>query len=148
PGRQFGAIQRPRRRGLPDGAHRGTLLGVLDVTATPMGGRLLRRYLGQPLRDLTAIRRRHDAVEAFVVDSALRSAVRSQLAAIGATDLERITGRIAQGNASARDLLALRNALHVVARLKEVIEASASTALAEIARRLDACTDVGSAIGR
>jgi DNA mismatch repair protein MutS len=87
----------------------GGLLHLLDVTRTPMGARLLRRRLLAPLTDVAAIRRRHDAVEALVLDPALREALRQALGQVG--DLERLATRIALGVATPRDLAAVRDGL-------------------------------------
>ena len=93
-----------------------TLLATLDRTRTPMGARLLRRWLGQPLLDLEALERRLASVQLFVDDAFLRGAVSATLSRI--SDLERISSRLNTGNVHPRELLAL----------KEGIEASAETA--------------------
>ncbi len=91
-----------------DRAEQQTLAGVMDATCTAMGARLLRRWIGRPLRDAAAVRDRHDAVEALLADG-LRAPLRDELAAIA--DIERIVARIAIGSARPRDLTALRDAL-------------------------------------
>lgn len=91
------------------GERQGSLLHLLDATKTAMGARLLRRRLLAPLTDVRAIRRRHDAVEAFVVDEALRQEVRAALARVG--DLERMATRAVMGVATPRDLGGIRDAL-------------------------------------
>ena len=88
---------------------RGSLLDVLDRTLTPMGGRLLRRWLNQPLLDVEAINCRLDAVEFFVNDTGRRMDLREQLRHVG--DLERWTNRVAQGVALPRDLVGIRDVL-------------------------------------
>ncbi|MFO8059847.1 MAG: DNA mismatch repair protein MutS, partial [Bacillota bacterium] len=87
----------------------GTLLGTLDRTQTPMGGRLLRRQMERPLRDPEAIRRRLDAVEALVGDPVSRDRLQGALRRI--QDLERLSGRISYGTAGPRDMAALRDSL-------------------------------------
>ena len=91
-----------------DGDSRTTLLGVLDSTVTPMGGRLLRRWLHRPLRDRPALRLRHQAV-ATLIDSRAGDGVRERFRALG--DLERILSRIALRSARPRDLSTLRDGL-------------------------------------
>ena len=91
-----------------DGSDRHTLAGVMDRTATAMGARLLRRWIGRPLRDPIAIQGRHDAIEALTLGRAF-TGLRDELAAIA--DLERILSRIALGSARPRDLTALRDGL-------------------------------------
>ncbi len=92
-----------------EGERRGSLLALLDHTKTAMGARLLRRRVLAPLTHLETIRRRHDAVEAFSVDPALRRDVRDIFAAIG--DLERMATRASLGVATPRDLGVVRSAL-------------------------------------
>src|SRR5262245_9061097 len=96
----------------------GSLLGVLDRTRTPMGGRMLRRWLGEPRLDVAEIERRLDAVERLVGAERIRPRARELLGRIG--DLERQIGRVAQGLASARELLNLAEGLRTAARVGEV----------------------------
>lgn len=103
------------------GGHvQGSLLGVLNETATPMGGRMLRRWLGLPLLQVDAINRRLDAVQAFVERAAVRGEVRQALRGLG--DLERWINRVTQGNGLPRDLLGSREALRRVHPIREMIE--------------------------
>ncbi|MGQ0550243.1 MAG: DNA mismatch repair protein MutS [Armatimonadota bacterium] len=115
-------------RNLRDGGVAGTLLGVLDETATPMGGRLLREWLLRPLVDPDAIASRQRAVGAALERPVVRAAIRQGLR--GLPDLARLVGRFGHGSATPRDLAALRAGLD---RLPEVIAASA--------RLTDACFD-------
>ncbi|HEX6817746.1 MAG TPA: DNA mismatch repair protein MutS, partial [Ktedonobacterales bacterium] len=80
---------------------KGSLLWVLDATRTPMGGRLLRRWLAEPLLDLERLRARQDAVAAALADSLLRARLAPALAKVG--DLERLTSRILSRIATPRD---------------------------------------------
>ena len=96
----------------------GSLLWALDQTKTPMGGRLLRRWLGQPLLDLAPLEARQAMVEQLVADSFLRAKLVERLRRVG--DLERLVGRIGQRLASPRDLIALRTSLVAVAELREL----------------------------
>jgi DNA mismatch repair protein MutS len=95
----------------------GSLLGVLNATLTPMGSRLLRRWINQPLLDIAAINRRLDAVQRFFDDTLLRLDVRDLLRDFG--DLERWTNRVMQGTALPRDLVGIREALRLAPRVKE-----------------------------
>ncbi len=117
------------------GDRRGSLLHLLDQTKTAMGARSLRRRLLAPLRDLAAIRRRHDAVEALVVDAELRRELRADLASIA--DLERLATRAELGVATPRDLGAIRDSLiaaqGLAARLDEAAAGSTDDALARMA---------------
>ncbi len=103
------------------GNRQATLLGVIDATCSPGGARLLRRRLLAPLTDVAQIRRRHDQVELFVVHARLREQLRDLLSDLG--DLERQSVRAALGEASPRDLGALRDGLLAGARIAEVLEA-------------------------
>ena len=102
------------------GARRdGALLSVLDATATAMGGRLFRRWLLFPLRDVAAIRRRQDAVAALVDNQSVRDGVRRQLGELA--DLERLTGRARLGVATPRDLVALGRSLSALPELQSTL---------------------------
>ncbi|HMQ55536.1 MAG TPA: DNA mismatch repair protein MutS, partial [Anaerolineae bacterium] len=100
-------------------AAQGSLLGVLDRTITPMGGRLLRTWLHQPLLDAAALNRRLDAVERFTTHTLARGDLRAQLKAVA--DLERLTNRVSQGLALPRDLLAIQRSLEVVPDIQAAI---------------------------
>ena len=99
---------------------KGSLLAVLDQTLTPMGGRLLRRWLGRPLLDIARINQRLDAVQTLVEDADLRLRVRDALRGMG--DLERWINRITQGRALPRDLLGVRAVLRRAPGLRNLLE--------------------------
>ncbi len=120
--------------------HRGTLFATLDQTRTAMGGRLLRRWILQPLLDVTVINERLDAVENFVEDAFLRQDVREVLE--GIYDVERLVGRIGFGTANARDLVALRKSLAQLPRLKSVLERAKAPLLQRLNQDLDPCADL------
>ena len=98
-----------------------SLLATLDQTRTPMGGRLLRRWLGQPLLDLEELERRLDAVSYFFNDAFLRAGAGSSLSRV--PDLERILGRIKAGVVAPRELIALKAGLDAVPELLEQLSA-------------------------
>ncbi len=118
-----------------EGGRDGSLVSILDRTLTPMGGRLLRRWLVRPLRDVQGIRARLDAVEAFHASRRLRDSVRERMQPIG--DIERIAARAATGRAGPRDLDQLKTALRAMPAIREAIETEANAALLEIAGSLD-----------
>ncbi len=101
------------------GDKQATLLAVIDATQTAPGARLLRRRLLAPLTNVAEIRRRHDAVESFVIHAALRAQVREELK--GVSDLERLVSRVVLGEASPKDLGAIRDALVASARAVELL---------------------------
>jgi DNA mismatch repair protein MutS len=99
------------------GRSKGSLVGVLDQTRTPMGARLLRRWISQPLLDIDQLRSRQDGVARFVDDALLRAETRAQLKLIG--DMERAVNRVIQGAtvATPRDMVRLREALRALPAL-------------------------------
>lgn len=106
-------------KNIKDGSLRGTLLGVIDKTLTPMGARLLKKWLRFPLLDVAEINRRLDAVEELYNDALLRAELRDILSEIH--DVERIIGRVSYGSANARDLVALKRSLRELDKLKELL---------------------------
>ena len=99
------------------GTVQGSLLGVLDATLTPMGGREIRRRLSQPLLDVTELNRRLDALAAWHDDAPARTELRQILRGLG--DLERWTNRCVQGIALPRDLVGIREALARAERIRD-----------------------------
>jgi DNA mismatch repair protein MutS len=117
-----------------NGGIEGTLLEVLDRTVTPMGARLLRRWLLQPLLDLKELSKRHDAVEAMTKDLLLIEELEEVMK--GFHDLERLTSKIQYGSANARNLLAVKNSLRLVGNLKGLLRGRAEAATVEKAAGL------------
>ncbi len=99
------------------GQRRGSLLGVLDHTLTPMGARHLRQWILYPLLDELAIRRRQDGVEELLEDYSGRQELRGCLK--GMQDLERLAGRVVAGSANPRDLVAVKETLLALAPLRQ-----------------------------
>jgi len=113
----------------------GTLLGTIDQTRTPMGGRMLVQWINYPLLNLTAIGERHDAVEELSRDAALRSEVIETLKLSG--DLERLLARFATGRANARDAVAVLHSLRMVEMLTGQLAAAGAGLLAEAREKLN-----------
>ncbi|GIW04872.1 MAG: DNA mismatch repair protein MutS [Thermomicrobiales bacterium] len=122
------------------GGTRGSLLGVLDLTRTPQGARYLRRLIGQPLRDLTELKRRQAIIAALVAAPHLRPHLGDLLVQVG--DVERLTGRITQGQASAREFLTLASALRIIPAVTSCLEEARSEALTALATAIDPCADL------
>lgn len=101
------------------GEHKNTLISIIDKTATSMGSRLLRRWLNKPLRDRSILRHRHQAVSTLL-DQADYEPLLETLKGIG--DIERIASRIALGSARPRDLSTLRDSLHILPRIHQLVE--------------------------
>lgn len=123
----FLKIDRATRRNLEivesvEGGRRGSLLGAIDGSITPMGKRMVREWLLAPLTDLEAIGERLDAVELFVGDTTLATDLREALRGVG--DLERLGGRLGTGTAGARDLLRLADALDAVEQTRGFLDAA------------------------
>lgn len=101
---------------LQDGKKKNTLIGILDHTSTPMGGRLLRSWVKQPLLDAGRIHARQEAIDYFFSNPRLSESLKSDLGQI--RDLERLMTRLLTGYASPRDMIALKNSLEPIARIK------------------------------
>ncbi|HEX9936874.1 MAG TPA: DNA mismatch repair protein MutS [Longimicrobium sp.] len=124
----------------------GTLLGVLDEALTPMGGRLLRRWLLAPLVDVPAINGRHDAVGELVEDAGARRAVRDALGEV--RDLERLAVKVGSGRANPREMLALAASLCRIPPLREALAHARAHLLRGVLEGLDPVDDVCDAIAR
>ena len=98
----------------------GSLLGVIDLTRTAMGGRLLKRWLGQPLLDITELNKRQDAIGWFYDSTLARNQTISLLGEVA--DPERLINRIKGGIAAPRELASLRRSLEVIPKLRQVLE--------------------------
>ncbi len=116
-------------RPMRPGQERGTLLAALDRSVTPMGRRLLRRWILSPLADRTAIERRLDAVTVLVTDSLRRENVRARLADVH--DLERLLGKLGTGRVRPFDLLQLVRSLDASPRLAELLDTGTASGLLE-----------------
>ena len=123
-----------------------SLLDVVDRTLTPMGARLLHRWLLFPLRDLKTVTARQDVVDYFFRAPDFRSETAAHLPAIG--DLERIVSKVAVGRVSPREMQQLRLALEAIAPLKTACEAADDDTLGRMGRRLDPCVLLHARIAR
>lgn len=102
---------------------KGSLLWVIDRTRSPMGGRLLRRWISQPLLDITILQQRQEAISELLADTLLQARLAEALKKAG--DLERLINRVRQRIASPRDLIALANGLHAAADIRSCLEEDA-----------------------
>lgn len=127
---------------------RTSLLFVLDETRTPMGSRLLSRWLNQPLLDLGRLNARLDAVEALVDNGTLRAELRALLNNV--PDLERLCTRTIQGTAGPRDMVAVKTAVDRIPELRAALAAltdKGAKVLGTLANRLAPCDDLSELIG-
>lgn len=129
------------------GEKNNTLLSVMDETVTPMGARLLRDWMLRPLRKRQEILRRQDSVGNLVEKPMLLGELRESLAAI--RDLERTVTRLAVGsNATARDLVALRNALEMLPGLKTLLRDASAPLLQELGEAMEEMPQLAGEIRR
>ena len=123
-----------------DKAKKGTLLWGLDKTATSMGGRLLRRWISDPLIDVKEINNRLEAVKEFKDDIILRGELSSSLK--GVYDIERLAGKISYGSANARDLNSLKSSASKLPAIKNMLANAKSGMLRKIYDDLDTLDDI------
>ena len=121
----------------PDGA---SLLSVIDKTLTPMGARMLHRWILFPLRGVQDIQTRHDGVEAFFREPDFRELCEQELSRIG--DLERIVSKISVGRVSPREMQQLRIALEGIGRLRIACQECGEKNMRQMGDRLDACPEL------
>lgn len=119
---------------------KGTLLWLLDETVTAMGSRKLKQWLHQPLADRYAIEARQQMVEALMDRYFVRVELQQLLKEV--YDLERLSGRVAFGSASGRDLAQLRNSLEKIPQLIQELSTSGNPALEQFGKSLDPCPEV------
>lgn len=127
---------------------KGSLLGVLDRTHTAMGGRKLKKWLKEPLNELESIKERLDAVEVLLEEALIRNNLKEGLK--GIYDFERLAGRIAFGNANARDLTALKTSLMALPDLKYDLTAIGQLPclLEDLVENIDLLDDISGLIDR
>ena len=131
---------------LRDKSKKGTLLWVLDKTSTSMGGRLLRRWLNDPLIDEKEINKRLGAVEELKNDIILRGDIIENLKKV--YDIERLAGKMAYGNATPRDMITLKNSLMKLPEIKSILSGVKSEYLTEICSNIDELQDIFKLIDR
>ncbi len=113
---------------------------VIDRTLTPMGGRLLKRWVAMPIKEPARINERLDIVELLTRKGEFAEALREQLEAVG--DLERIGSRIAAARITPRELVQLKNSLSAVETLKVLLQSTDADRLHQLAERIDPLTEV------
>ena len=127
-----------------DKAKRGTLLWVLDKTSTSMGGRALRKWIGEPLLDVTEIQKRLNSVEELKNNPINRGELQASLKKV--YDIERLVGKIAYSNSNGRDLIALKNSLAQLPGIKKILNEFNSDLLKELDLNLETCEDLATII--
>ena len=125
---------------LRDKTKKGTLLWVLDKTSTAMGGRLLRRWLNNPLIDVSKINKRLDSVAELKDNIILRGDILDSLKKV--YDIERLAGKISYGSANGRDLISLKSSAKQLPEIKKILSQAKSSMLSELYSELDTLDDV------
>ena len=123
-----------------------SLLDVIDRTVSPMGARLLRRWVLFPLKDAREINKRLDIVEYFFRKPSERDDLKDALGQIG--DLERLIGKVSAGRVNPRELIQMRHALAMIGPIKEICLSSGQPALESIGRQLNPCSEIAERIER
>ena len=123
-----------------DKSKKGTLLWVLDKTSTSMGGRQLRRWINDPLIDVTEINNRLDSVKELKDNMILKGDLIDALKRV--YDIERLIGKISYGNANARDMVSLKNSVGKLPEIKELLAESDSKMLKNLYEELDELEDI------
>ena len=119
---------------------------VIDRTLTPMGGRLLKRWIAMPIKDPARINERLDVVERFTKDADLSDVIREQVSLVG--DLERIAGRIAAQRVTPRELVQLKNSLAAIETLKAALDSTDDARLHTLSEGIDVLADIRERIAR
>ena len=123
----------------PNAPQATTLLQVIDHTKTPMGGRMLKRWLAAPLTDLKAIQRRLDVVTDFYAHPNRKQRMQDLLQAVG--DLERLMAKVATGRIGPRAINQLKNTLMLIPEITEITSKTNQKSLKSLGNGLDPCTD-------
>ncbi|HEX2974860.1 MAG TPA: DNA mismatch repair protein MutS, partial [Bacteroidales bacterium] len=123
-----------------------TLIATLDRTISPMGGRLLKRWLSLPLKDIQPVNERLDVVDYFIKNSQVREDLSALIRQIG--DLERLLSKIAVNRINPREVVHLKKALEAIEPLKELCVNSECPALTKLAEQLNPCKSVAERIAK
>ncbi|MCS6807435.1 MAG: DNA mismatch repair protein MutS [Bacteroidota bacterium] len=129
---------------LHDASREGTLISILDKTQTPMGSRLLKKWITRPLRSLERILQRQRAVEALVVADSMLRALRAELAHMG--DIERLVAKASTGRATPRDLVALARTLARLPYVQSLLQACCADMIQECLHNMQDTTHVAQRI--
>ena len=124
----------------PNSVNAVTLLAVIDKTISPMGGRLLKRWLALPLKNIDEIKNRHELVKFFIDFDEFSQTVTYQLKQI--SDLERLISKVATGKASPREIVLLRDSLKAILPIKIEAEKSKNKAVQNLGKQLHTCQDL------
>jgi DNA mismatch repair protein MutS len=121
----------------PNSINAVTLLDIIDKTISPMGGRLLKRWLALPLKNIDEIKNRHELVKFFINSNDFSKTVTYQLKQV--SDLERLISKVATGKASPREIVLLKGSLKAILPIKSASEKSNNTTVQELGKQLHTC---------
>jgi len=114
-----------------------TLVDVLDFTVSPMGARLIKKWILLPLVDITSIKERHDIVQFFIKNSEIRNTLINELKKIG--DIERMVAKVPSGKINPREVVQLKKALIAISPIQKIMQNSGVNALQKFADQLNPC---------
>jgi DNA mismatch repair protein MutS len=117
-----------------------TLLDIIDQTISPMGGRLLKRWLALPLKNKTEIQKRHEIVKYFTENEMFSDQINSQLKQI--SDLERLISKVATGKINPREVVLLKDSLKAILPIKESTHQSKNKTLQNLSEEIDSCINL------
>ena len=123
---------------------KGALIGIMDKTQTAMGGRLIKKWLEQPLLDIRQIRDRLQVVEFFYNNSMIMDDLRGLLKNV--YDIERLSSKISTGNCNGRDLISLKNSISMLPNIKDILNSTGNSQLLKLENKIDGLTDIFSLI--
>ncbi|WP_405610374.1 DNA mismatch repair protein MutS [Polaribacter sp. Asnod1-A03] len=124
----------------PNSINAVTLLDVIDKTISPMGGRLLKRWLALPLKNIDEIKNRHELVKFFIDSDEFSQTVTYQLKQV--SDIERLISKVATGKASPREIVLLKDSLKAILPIKASAENSKNKAVKDLGNQLHTCQDL------
>jgi DNA mismatch repair protein MutS len=124
----------------PNSVNAITLLDVIDKTISPMGGRLLKRWLALPLKNIDTIKKRHELVKFFIDSETFSQTVNYQLQQI--SDLERLISKVATSKASPREIILLKDSLKAILPIKTAAEKSKNKTVKELGNQLHTAADL------
>ncbi|GAB7255764.1 DNA mismatch repair protein MutS [Polaribacter sp. OB-PA-B3] len=124
----------------PNSINAVTLLDIIDKTISPMGGRLLKRWLALPLKNIDEIKNRHELVKFFIDSDDFSQIVTYQLKQV--SDIERLISKVATGKASPREIVLLKDSLKAILPIKASAESSKNNAVKSLGNQLHTCQDL------
>ena len=120
--------------------HAVTLLDIIDHTISPMGGRLLKRWLALPLKNKEEIQKRHEIVKCFIEDDSFHDNINYQIKQI--SDLERLISKVATGKINPREVVILKDSLKAILPIKEDASKSKNKTLQNLSKEIDSCINL------